>query len=79
MDFGEALFDLKKGLKAYRTGWNVKGIFIQLQIPDVNSKMTHPYIFIDTTGVNNPAALRIRVPWVASQTDILSGDWVTHE
>jgi hypothetical protein len=77
MNFGQALDALKRGKKVARRGWNGKGIFIDLQIPDVHSKMTHPYIFIDTTGLqtDNPDAPKDRVPWLASQTDMLSEDW----
>ena len=77
-DFGWALNQLKQGNKVARKGWNGRGIFIELQVPDANSKMTHPYIFIDTTGLqtNNPDAPKSRVPWLASQTDMLSEDWV---
>ena len=77
-NFGQAIEALKQGKKATRQGWNGKGIFIELQIPDKNSKMTHPYIFIDTTGLQtgNPYAPKNRVPWLASQTDMLSEDWV---
>lgn len=54
-----------------------KGIFIKLQVPDEHSKMTSPYIYIDTTGLrsNNPDAPRSCVPWLASQTDMLAEDW----
>ena len=77
MDFGEAISMLKAGHKVARAGWNGKGIFIELQVPDEYSKMTHPYIFIDTTGLqtDNPAAPKSRVPWLASQTDMLAEDW----
>lgn len=77
MNFGLAIGELKRGNKVRRKGWNGKGIFIELQIPDENSKMTHPYIFIDTTGLesDNPNAPRDRVPWLASQTDMLAEDW----
>ena len=77
MNFGQAIEALKTGKKAARDGWNGKGIFIELQIPDENSKMTHPYIFIDTTGLDtqNTKAPKNRVPWLASQTDMLSEDW----
>lgn len=77
MNFGEALHELKAGRKVAREGWNGKGIFIELQRPDFNSKMSSPYIFIDTTGLQteNEAAPKSRVPWVASQTDILGEDW----
>jgi len=78
MDFFDALHDLKAGRKVARDGWNGKGIFIELQTPDENSKMTSPYIFIDTTGLqtDNAAAPKSLVPWLASQTDMLAEDWL---
>lgn len=77
MNFGQALEELKAGNKVARAGWNGKGIHIALQVPDANSKMTHPYIYIDTTGLEttNSAAPKNLVPWFASQTDMLSEDW----
>ena len=77
MNFGQALDQLKMGDKVARKGWNGKGIFIELQVPDENSKMTSPYIFIDTTGLqtDNEAAPKSLVPWLASQTDMLAEDW----
>lgn len=77
MNFGQAIEALKKGNKVARKGWNGKGIFIELQVPDTHSKMTHPYIYIDTTGLqtDNENAPKSRVPWLASQTDMLSEDW----
>lgn len=80
MDFGDVI----RGMKAdpdkrfARKGWNGRGIFIQLQVPDGHSKMTHPFIYIDTTGLQseNPDARRNRVPWPASQTDMLADDWM---
>jgi len=68
---------MKAGKRMRRRGWNGKGIFIEIQEPDENSKMTHPYIFIDTTGLqtDNQYAPKDRVPWIASQTDMLSEDW----
>lgn len=77
MNFGQAIEALKDGKKVARAGWNGRGIFIELQVPDTYSKMTHPYIFIDTTGLqtDNPHAPKNRVPWLASQTDMLSEDW----
>lgn len=78
-DFGWALHQLRNGKRVRRAGWNGKGIFIELQRPDENSKMTSPYIFIDTTGLqtDNPDAPKSRVPWLASQTDMLAEDWQT--
>ena len=79
MKFGQAIEALKEGKKVARKGWNGKGIFIELQVPDAHSKMSSPYTFIDTTGLqgDNPDAPRSRVPWLASQTDMLSSDWET--
>ena len=78
MNFGEAIEQLKLGKKAARKGWNGRGIFIELQTPDQHSKMTSPYIFIDTTGLktDNDQAPKSCVPWLASQTDMLSDDWL---
>ena len=77
MDFGQALTELKNGNRVKRKGWNGDGIFLALQVPDKNSKMTQPYIYIDTLGLktNNPNAPKGRVPWLASQTDMLAEDW----
>lgn len=75
--FGLAIEYLKDGLRVARAGWNGRGIFLELQTPDEHSKMSHPYIYIDTTGLqtDNPDAPKNRVPWVASQTDMLADDW----
>lgn len=77
MTFGLAIEALRMGKKAARAGWNGKGIHIELQVPDSHSKMSSPYIFIDTTGLqtSNHDAPKSRVPWLASQTDILAEDW----
>lgn len=77
MNFGQALTELKNGNRVKRKGWNGDGIFLALQVPDKNSKMTQPYIYIDTLGLktNNPNAPKGRVPWLASQTDMLAEDW----
>lgn len=68
MSFGDALQWLKNGLSVYREGWNGNGMFICLQRPDANSKMTLPYIYMRTVQDD-------LVPWAASQTDMLSEDW----
>ena len=68
MNFSEALSALKEGKKISRDGWNGKGMYLELQIPDENSKMKRPYIYI----VPGPEWI---VPWVASQADLLNDDW----
>lgn len=67
-DFGYALNCLKVGKKVTRVGWNGKGMWLALQVPDAGSKMTLPYIYMST-------AQGALVPWLASQTDILATDW----
>lgn len=66
--FSTALSHLKSGSRVTRAGWNGKGMYLELQVPDANSKMTLPYIYIKTVDDNF-------VPWLASQTDLLAEDW----
>jgi len=66
--FSWALTQLKEGAKLQRTGWNGKGMWIHLQVPDQGSKMTLPYLYMKTADDK-------LVPWLASQTDILADDW----
>lgn len=80
-DFGTALLLLKEGHKVSRKGWNGKGMFLYY-VPDASYPSrteiakemgeTVPYqAYIAMKTVDNTI-----VPWVASQTDILSEDWV---
>ena len=68
MDFSQALKLLKDGKRVFRVGWNGKGMWLELQRPDANSKMTLPYVYLRTAD-------RQYVPWLASQTDMLAEDW----
>lgn len=74
MDFGQALRALKRGDKVTRDGWNGKGMWLELQTPDKHSKMTLPYVYLvyPPDHQTTPGA---KVPWLASQTDMLSEDW----
>lgn len=71
-NFGWAIGHLWDGKRMFRESWNGKGQFICLQRPDEHSKMTLPYIYMETTKSS-------RVPWLASQADILAGDWNVFE
>jgi hypothetical protein len=77
-NFSVALSKVKIGKKIARTGWNGKDQYLLTQYPDENSKMTLPYIYmviagtIAEDGTGTKAKL---VPWLASQTDLLSEDW----
>jgi hypothetical protein len=75
MDFGRALDALREGLRVQRNGWNGKGMWLLLQVPDEHSKMTHPYIYIEYPVGHVAYPEGSRVPWLASQTDILATDW----
>lgn len=67
-DFGWALMELRAGKKVTRPGWNGKGMWLALQVPDANSKMSLPYIYLKTVDDK-------LVPWLPSQTDVLATDW----
>ena len=67
--FGNAIYEMKQGAKVAREGWNGKGMYLELQIPDANSKMQQPYIYMSPVD-------GLLVPWLASQTDMLAEDWV---
>lgn len=69
MDFGDALDALRDGKRMTRAGWNGPGQFVELQVPVEHSKMTVPYVYITTVQGQ-------RVPWLASQTDMLAVDWL---
>ena len=74
LTFGDALYFLKQGEKVSRAGWNGKGLWLEMERPDADSKMTLPYVYL-----NYPDAAQFtpnaRVPWLASQTDMLAEDW----
>ena len=65
---GWAVKQMQDGQKVTRKGWNGKGQWLALQVPDANSANTIPYVYIHPTQGG-------RVPWVCSQTDLLAIDW----
>lgn len=73
-DFGYALRQLRGGLAVRRSGWNGKGMWIALAatgarlLSTPGGAQTLPFIFMRTVQGDF-------VPWLASQTDILAGDW----
>lgn len=67
---GWAVKQLGAGLRVTRPGWNGKGMYLELQVPDANSKMSLPYVYMRTADGH-------LVPWLASQTDLLATDWLT--
>lgn len=83
MDFGDAIRAIKSGKKVARTGWNGKGMFIYYVPPGNYAPCTE--IAASITGddglVSYGAYIAMKtaqgnvVPWLASQTDMLSEDW----
>lgn len=79
-DFGKALLELKAGNKVSRSGWNGKGMFLQLVEPYKDFKITDDQVSLVTDATLLPwigmkTADNKFVPWLASQTDVLSEDW----
>lgn len=68
MDIGEAIEAMRDTAAVRREGWNGKGRWLKLQIPDGNSKMTQPYVYMKT-------AQNDLIPWLCSQADLLASDW----
>jgi hypothetical protein len=69
MDIGRAVWWLRQGFRVARAGWNGKGMWLELQVPDEHSKMTLPYAYMRTAQGD-------LVPWLCSQTDLLANDWM---
>lgn len=69
-NFGWAIEMLRAGQLVTRKGWNGPGQYLAIQKPDTSplQTMSVPYIFITTVQGE-------RVPWLASQTDMLATDW----
>lgn len=65
---GWAVKELQNGGRVARSGWNGKGMWLELQRPDANSKMTLPYVYMSTAKGD-------LVPWLCSQSDLLATDW----
>jgi len=81
LNFGAAVHHLKEGKKLARAGWNGKGMYLYF-VP-ANSYPAVTEIAKKEFGEMVPYAAYIAmktaqgnvVPWLASQTDILSEDW----
>jgi hypothetical protein len=67
-DIGWAVQQMYNGSRVCRAGWNGRNMWLALQMPDKNSKMSLPYIFMSTAQGD-------LVPWLCSQTDLLASDW----
>lgn len=83
LSFGDAITYLKLGYKVARAGWNGKGMFLFL-VPGLVFKVNRPPllgIYPEGTEITYQPHIDMKtaddkvVPWLASQTDMLSNDW----
>lgn len=84
-NFGTALSILKQGYKVSRSGWNGKGMYLFLVKGKVVKEAIHscygdPNIKIDSAmdvcdAIYMKTADNKLIPWLASQSDVLSEDW----
>jgi hypothetical protein len=72
MKIGWAIEAMHDEIKVRRAGWNGKGMWLALQVPDEHSKMSLPYVYMKTADDK-------LVPWLCSQTDLLAADWEIHK
>lgn len=83
-NFGWALEQLKSGNRVCRFGWNGKNMFLFL-VPGSTFKVNRPPllgIYPEGTEINYQSHIDMKtakntvVPWLASQDDLLSEDWI---
>lgn len=83
MTIGNAIDAIKQGKKATRTGWNGKGQFIFLAknityfpLADISNDPLKCHETMGDSAIVFCGTSGIQVGWLASQSDILSEDWV---
>jgi Protein of unknown function (DUF2829) len=81
-DFGRAIFELKRGKKVCREGWNGKGMWLVLIHPG-NAMFTDSsgsYDMQTCIGMKTADPRSHMQPgWLASQADILAEDWMLYQ
>jgi len=66
MNFGNAFEKVKTGKSMRLPQWN-KDVLIKAQYPNANSKMTAPYLYVESRyGL---------VPWKETNIELFSEDW----
>lgn len=66
MSFGDALKLVKRGMGMRLPQWK-EDVVIRAQFPDENSKMTAPYLYVDSRFG--------RVPWKETMIELFSEEW----
>ena len=79
MNFGEALSNMRQGMRLARTGWNGKGMYVTYDsgkavggIPKPKQELPSLWLIYEPCEEYPDGAF---VPWVPSQTDVLADDW----
>ncbi|HSQ90148.1 DUF2829 domain-containing protein [Romboutsia sp.] len=82
MKYGQAIEELLLGKKLTRTGWNGAGLYIfyveGFRTSDYSSitgnaeSAVRPFIMMSSVD-------ETLVPWLATQSDVLAGDWMVVE
>lgn len=66
MNFGDAFEQVKNGMAMRLPHWS-DDVKIKARFPDVNSKMTAPYLFVESKfGL---------VPWKETMIELFSEEW----
>lgn len=76
--YSVALYLLKMGFKVSRKCWGWKGtnVYLQVQFPDENSKMTLPYIYMAKRVIADDGSFIIKYfPCPTSDESIFADDW----
>ncbi len=66
MSFGQAFEEVKKGKAMRLPKWS-EDVKIRAQYPDEHSKMTHPYLYVESRFG--------RVPWKETIVELFAEDW----
>ncbi|MCU5554888.1 hypothetical protein OCB15_18260 [Bacillus cereus] len=67
MEYGYALEEVKKNLKGMRLPQWSEDVVIRAQYPDDHSKMTAPYLYVESRFG--------RVPWKATMIEEFNDNW----
>ncbi len=80
MDFGKAIQLLKEGKRVQRQGWNGKNQYIELATGISYKNTKDEIINAEHESIGNKAIAfvgtsGVQLGWLASQADMLAGDW----
>ncbi|MED3469099.1 hypothetical protein P4485_25250 [Bacillus thuringiensis] len=67
MDYGKVFDIVKQGEKGMRLPHWQPDVVVRAQLPDENSKMTHPYLYVSSRFGN--------VPWIETVVEKFSDKW----